>query len=357
MSPDVLAGRAPCTATVPVMGAESFGESSRGPVRLLRIGAEPGPVLDVLDLGATVHRLWVTGGDGVRRNVVLGHATAEEHLESADYIGGTIGRYANRIRNGRFPLDGDTVQTETNDRGNTLHGGPDGFDRRMWKVDHHTDDRLVLSLGSPAGDQGFPGELVAVVAFEATADSVRVRLEATCDAPTVVNLTSHAYFNLDGDSTGPVDAQWLRVAADAYLPVADDGIPLDVQPVAGTPFDLREAVRLGDVVAATGGLDHNYLLTGAGPSAVLDSPGTRTRLELTTDRPGLQIYSGIGFDGTRRSTTGEPYLQGAGLALEPQLFPDTPNRPDFGSAVLRPGETYGAGIEWRFSALPEDRGV
>jgi len=337
------------------MPAEMFGESSRGPVQVLTIGSEPGPVLEVLDLGATVHRLWVTGGDGLRRNVVLGHATPEEHLESVDYIGGTIGRYANRIKYGRFPLDGHAVQVATNERGNLLHGGPDGFDRRMWQVMRHTDDQLMLTMTSPRGDQGFPGELVVVAAFETAADCVRVSLRAGTDAPTLVNLTSHAYFNLDGDGSGPVADQLLRVAAATYLPVDGLGIPLDPAPVAGTPFDLREPAHLGDVIARTGGVDHNYVLDGSEPAAVLDSPATRTRLELSTDQPGLQVYTGNGFDGTRHSTMGEAYHPAAGLALEPQLFPDTPNRPEFGSAQLRPEQRYSASFRWRFVRLDARR--
>ncbi len=335
------------------MRAEPFGESSRGPVQVLTIGSEPGPVLEVLDLGATVQRLWVTGGDGVRRNVVLGLATAEEHLDTVGVIGGTVGRYANRIKDGRFPIDGQTVQVATNERGNLLHGGPDGFDRRMFEVVRHTDDQLTLTMTSPGGDQGFPGELIVVVAYETREDSVGISFSATTDAPTVVNLTNHAYFNLDGDGSGPIDDQVLRVAADTYLPVDDRIIPLDPTPVTGSPFDLREPARLGDVIARTGGVDHNYVLDGSEPAAVLDSPATRTRLELTTDQPGLQVYTGNGFDGSRRSTTGEAYHRAAGLALEPQRFPDTPNRPEFGSAVLRPGERYGARIGWRFVAIHE----
>jgi aldose 1-epimerase len=331
------------------MRAEPFGESSRGPVQRLTIGSAPGPVLEVLDLGATVHRLWVTGGDGVRRNVVLGHATPQEYLDSVDYIGGTIGRYANRIKDGRFPLDGRVVQVLTNERGNTLHGGPEGFDKRTWEAVHHTHDQLTLRLESSDGDQGFPGALTATAAFTTTGDSVRLLLGAVTDAPTVVNLTSHAYFNLDGD--GAVEGQLLRVAADDYLPVDRLGIPADPLPVAGTPFDLRERSRLGEVMARTGGLDHNFVLVGSGLAAVLDSPATRTRMELSTDQPGLQVYTGNGLDGTTLSTTGAPYRSGAGVALEPQRLPDTPNRPEFGSAVLRAGEAYHARLEWRFSEL------
>ncbi len=336
------------------MRAHRFGDSSRGPAQVLTIGSEPGPVLEVLDLGATVHRLWVSGGDGVRRNVVLGHATAEEYLESADYVGGTIGRFANRIAGGRFPLDGETVTVETNEGANTLHGGPDGFHRRTWQVVDHAEETLTLRLHSPDGDQGFPGAVVASARFETTPDAVLVTLEATTDAPTVVSLTSHAYFNLDGDATSPtVDDQVLTVAAGEYLPVDGQGIPADPRRVTGSPYDLRTAVRLGDVLALTGGVDHSYVLDGGGLRAVatLDSPVTHTRLALHSDQPGLQVYTGGGFDGTRRSSTGQRYGPAAGIALEPQLFPDTPNRPDFGSAVLRPAESYRSRIEWHFGPL------
>lgn len=333
-----------------------FGDSPQGAVHVLTIGSPPGPVLEVLDLGATVHRLWVTGGDDVRRNVVLGHATVTEYLESADYIGATIGRYANRIKAGRFPLDGETVEVGVNDRGNCLHGGPEGFDKRLWQVVHQGDDQLALTMTSPGGDQGFPGELIVRAVFETTTDSVRLRLEATTDAPTVVNLTSHAYFNLDGDGSGTIGGQLLRVDAERYHSVDDTGIPLDATPVADSAFDLRESTRLSDAIARTGGIDHDYVLSAPGgprPAAVLDSPTTRSRMELSTDQPGLQVYTGLALDGTGRSTTGEPYVRSAGLALEPQLFPDTPNRPDFGSAVVRPGERYQTHCEWRFSHLPD----
>ena len=323
------------------MPVEPFGPSSRGPVHTLLIGSPPGPVLEVLDLGATVHRLWVTGGDGVRRNVVLGHASPEEYLASKDYLGGTIGRYANRIRGGRFPLDGREVQVATNEGANTLHGGPVGFDKVLWRVEEHEGDRLVLGLTSPDGDQGFPGELVVRALFAVTGSSVRLTLEATTDAATVVGLTSHVYWNLDGGAT--IADHLLRVAAEDYLPTRDDGIPLDPVPVTGD-FDLRELPRLGDRE-----IDHNYVLSGS-PAAALVSESTATRLDLVTDQPGLQVYTGISLDGSGRSTTGAAYGKGAGLALEPQLFPDTPNRPDFGSAVLRPGETYRSHVEWRFGA-------
>ena len=337
------------------MSVESFGSSSRGPVQKFVLGAEPGVVLEVLDLGATVHRLWVTGGDGVRRNVVLGHATAQEYLDSADYVGGTIGRYANRIAGGRFDLAGREVRLAANDRGHHLHGGPEGFHRRQWQVEEATDDVLRLSLVSPDGDEGYPGTVRAEVRFTVGPDRVAVELSATTDATTVLGLTSHAYFDLEGaEGPGDVDAQLLQVDAGSYLPIDEVGIPLDLTPVAGTPFDLRDPAaprrrgghdrRPGPQLRAARRDAGGWLR----PAATLTSPATATRLEVWTDQPGLQVYAGGGFDGTRRSTTGLPYGPGAGIALEPQLFPDTPHRPEFGSAVLEPGATYRSRIEWRF---------
>jgi galactose mutarotase-like enzyme len=344
------------------MRTAPFGDSPLGPVRLLTIGREPGPVLELLDLGATMHRLWVTGGDGVRRNVVLGHAAVADHLDSEHYLGGTIGRYANRIAGGRFPLDGEEVRIGTNDRGNNLHGGPHGFDQRLWEVADSSEDHVTLRLDSADGDQGFPGELQVTVRFETGEDSVRVGFTATTDAATVVNLTSHAYFNLDGEGSGSIDDHVLQIEAEQYLPVDDTGIPIGgTAPVADTPFDVRRPTRLAEVVRArhpqleaARGIDHNYVPDGDGwrVVATLDSPRTRTRMALSSDQPGLQVYTGNGLDGLVGSTEGCFYRQGDGIALEPQLFPDSPNRPDFDSPVLRPGETYRAALEWRFLPLP-----
>ena len=334
-----------------------FGVTPDGTtVERIVLGRPPGPVLHLLTLGATVHRLEVSCGDGVRRNVALGHGTVEEYLASTDYIGSVVGRYANRIAGGRFELDGTVHQLGAHDRGNHLHGGPDGFDRRVWDVVEASDDRAVLQLDSPDGDQGFPGRLTARATYTVGEAGVRIHLAATTDAPTLANLTSHAYFNLDGDGSGTIDDHRLTVPADRFTPVDDNGIPLaDHTPVAGTPFDLREPRALGAVVrephdqlVRAGGIDHNFVPDGSGlrGHAVLESPRTGTRLEVRSDQPGLQVYTGNFLDGTRRSADGRAYRQGDGIALEPQLFPDSPNHPSWPSAVLRPGETYEHTIEW-----------
>jgi aldose 1-epimerase len=341
------------------MNTSDFGALPDGRrVRRVDLGRAPGPVLSLLDLGATVQGLEVECGDGRRRNVVLGHRAVGDYLESTDHFGGTIGRYANRIAGGRFELDGAEVRVGADDRGNHLHGGPDGFDRRVWQLEECSDTHARFTLESPDGDQGFPGIVRASARYEVGDDRVRVDLEATCDATTVVNLTNHAYFNLDGVGCGTIDGHELTVLADEYTPVDATGIPLGAHaPVAGTAFDLRTPTVLGprirsgeEQVVQVGGIDHNYVLRGAGlrRAAVLASPRTRTSLELHTDQPGLQVYTGNSLDASRPAADGGRYRQGDGIALEPQLFPDTPHHPEWPTAVLRAGETYRAALEWRF---------
>ncbi len=336
-----------------------FGHLEDGlAVHRLVLGTAPGPVLELLDLGATAHRLEVTGPDGVRRNVLLGHGSPADHLASTDYIGGTIGRYANRIAGGRFDLDGVEVRVGSHDRGNHLHGGPDGFDRRLWDVLEHDDVAATLQLHSPDGDQGFPGELWARARFEVDPEGVTITLTAHADGTTVVNLTSHAYFNLDGAGAGSVDDHLLMVAADDYTPVDRTGIPTGGHAsVVGTPFDFRQpgligpAVRTGhEQVVAARGIDHNYVVRGSGlrTAAVLESPASGLRMELRADQPGLQVYTGNFLDGARADSAGGLLRQGDGIALEPQLFPDSPNRADFPTATLRRGETYRSRLGWRF---------
>lgn len=344
------------------MTVEVFGSMPDGrDVHVLRLGTDPGPELELLTLGAAAHRLEVTAGDGLRRNVVLGHGTVEERLASTDYVGGTIGRYANRIGRGRFTLDGREVEVATQDRGNSLHGGPDGFDRQVWEVRDHRPGLAVLGLVSPTGHMGFPGTLDVTVTYQVVDNSVRITHEATTDAVTVVNLTNHAYFNLDGDGAGTVDDHLLTVEAEEFTPVDETGIPLGAhEPVAGTPFDFRVARPLGPAVRSAHpqvtdahGIDHNLVIRGEGlrRAATLESARTRTRLEIWADQPGLQVYTGNFLDGRLRSADGVAYRQGDGIALEPQLHPDTPNHPDWPSARLAPGERYRSTLEWRYSSV------
>ncbi len=347
-----------------------FGELPDGrTVHRLRIGREPGLVVDLLDLGATLHRLEVPLADGPR-NVALGHSTVSDYLASTAYVGAVVGRYGNRIAHGHLPIDGVVHRLPTNDRGHTLHGGPDGFDRRLWEVVDHGPDHAELVLTSPDGDQGFPGELTARVRYEVDGDSLRLTWTARTTAPTPVNLTTHAYWNLDGEGSGAIEDHLLTVPSGLFAPTDATAIPLGhLAPVDGTPLDLRRPTRLGDVLrrdlppeqhdeqlVLSGGIDHSFVVPGQGVRevAVLESPAGGLRLRMASDQPAVQVYTGNKLDGTLRGTSGGSYEQGAGIALEPQLVSDSPHRtPAEGwpSCLLRPGEDYLATTVISFSAL------
>ncbi|WP_032377182.1 aldose epimerase family protein [Rhodococcoides fascians] len=324
----------------------------------ITIGSAPGVEVEVLPYGATLQRMSVTGGDGERRDVLVGVAGEHELRSSTAYFGSTVGRFANRIRDGRLEIDGQPVQLTVNDGAHHLHGGTDGFDSRHWTVVGHSRNSVELELTSPDGDQGYPGEVRAGASFSVTPEAVRLELTATTTATTVVNLTSHAYFDLDGHG---VDEHTLQVFASAYTPVDAGGIPTgSIASVDGTALDLRGPRRVGDLARATHpqlltarGIDHNFVIDGAGlrRAAVLRSERSRSALEVWTDQPGVQVYTGNFLDGSDVSRRGSMLRQGDGIALEPQLFPDSPNHPNFPSAVLRPGQMYRSVIEWRFSAL------
>lgn len=338
------------------------------------LGAAPGPVVHLLDLGATVQRLEVTGAGGRRRNVVLGRRDVADHLGLGGRLGVTIGRYANRIAGGRLPLPGGEVALATGADGNSTHGGPEGFDRRLWSIEETGDDHAVLSLVSPDGDQGFPGTLHVKLTVEVGSEPattpdetgeagwVRLTYSATTDAPTVVNLTSHTYVRLDGPGRG-TDAHLLHVDADSYLPVDGSGIPLgDPAPVTGTPFDLRSPTPIGeatrtahDQVVAAGGLDHCLVLNGTSgrPAASVTSLDSGLRAELWTDQPGVQVYSANKLDGSTRAADGTLLRAGDGIALEPQHLPDSPNHPRWPSPRLDPGATYRHRSTWRFARLAD----
>ena len=263
----------------------------------------------------------------------------EAYLAHDGYLGATVGRVANRIARGELLLDGVVHRLATNDRGATLHGGTDGFDRRVWTPGEVTATSVELHLTSPDGDQGFPGEVRVTARFEVRGAQLHTTYEATTDAPTALALSSHAYYRLGGaDARDHV----LTVPASAYHPVDERGIPTGiVAPVAGTPFDLRGGVPIGDLAEQLGGLDHDFPVDGVAPHdsglrrvAVLEAHGWR--LSLASDQPGLQIYTAAGFDG-------RPFPPYAGVALEPQLPPDAVHHPAWPSPILRPGETY----RWR----------
>lgn len=307
--------------------------------------------LEVLTRGAAVRRCVLTDADGIQVDVVLGHRDpAAYDVRDGSFLGVVVGRLANRLDRGRFELDGVTYQVPALDRGNALHGGPSGFDTRDWTVESSAADRVTLSLVSDDGDQGFPGRLRVRVTYRLRGTTVTLDYRAETDAPTVVDLTNHAYFNLDGEGSGTVDDHVLQLPATAYLPLRDDQVPTgEVRPVGGTPLDLRAARRVGDL-PLPGGLDHHFVVPGSGLRPVARLTGRSGRsLEVLTDRPGLQVYAGGQLDGSAVGLSGRPYGPRAGLALETQALPDAPHHPEFPSVVLRPGEVFATTTRWRFT--------
>jgi aldose 1-epimerase len=316
-----------------------------------------GTRMKVLSYGGIVQSLEVPDRRGRYANVSLGFDDLADYVASSPYFGALIGRYGNRIGRGRFTLDGTEYQVSVNDGENSLHGGAQGFDKRVWDVEpftEGTDTGLRLRHTSADGEMGYPGTLRTTVTYTLTrSGDWRIDYEATTDRPTVVNLTSHVYFNLAGESSGTVYDHELSIAASRYTPVDSGLIPTGERArTAGTPFDFRRAKTVGEDIRAPHqqllygqGFDHNWVLDKgitARPEhvATLRDPRSGRTMRIATTEPGLQFYSGNFLDGTLVGTGGSVYRQGDALCLETQHFPDSPNKPSFPSTVLRPGQTY-----------------
>lgn len=311
---------------------------------------------EILDLGGILARLSVPGERGTV-DVVLGLPDARAYFADPAYLGILVGRYGNRIDGARFALDGREVRVSANEGRNHLHGGMLGFGRRLWTVEERGRDVLVLRYRSPDGEEGYPGNLEVVATYRVAGDRLQLRFDATTDAPTPFNPTHHPYFNLAGDAAVPASAQLLQVPVAGYLPVSNELIPLGhVVEAAGTPFDFRVASTLGARFDATdaqlrlgGGYDHCLVLQpGHAFAAALYSPHSGVAMRIDSDAPALQLYGGQGLDRQH------PGL-GRGLCLEPQDFPDAPNRPAFPDAILRPGTAYRRDILYRFACPGRDR--
>lgn len=301
--------------------------------------------------GARLARLSAPDRDGRPAQVVLG-LPEPSYADDTAYLGATAGRVANRIAGGRFTLDGHEHVIPCNERNAALHGGPHGFDHADWEagpvLDVDGGQAVTLRHVSPDGDNGFPGTLSVAVTYTVSGADVRIDMTAETDAPTVVNLTHHSYFTLAG---APADVSALTVAvhADRYLPVDEDLIPTgELAPVAGTSFDLREPVVLGDRA-----FDHTWVLAEHAQDDLREAahvvePASGRTLTVLTDQPGVQFYTGTMLDGTLALDGGGTARRGEAFCLEPQHFPDSPNRPEFPSVVLRPGETRRTRILLRF---------
>ncbi|MFD4480494.1 aldose epimerase family protein [Streptomyces sp. NPDC058471] len=326
------------------MRSELFGALPDGtPVH--RWTLEKGGVrVRVLTYGGIIQSAEVPDRSGRRGPVALGFEDLQGYLDHpGPYFGALVGRYANRIAGGEFELDGRTYRLARNNDPNALHGGTAGFDKRVWEA-AATEHGVRLSRVSPDGEEGYPGRLAVAVTYSLDeTGALRIAYEATTDAPTVVNLTNHTYWNLAGAGSGSAGGHELRIAAERLTPTDGVQIPTGVyEDVDGTRFDFREARKVG------AGIDHNYVLdkgvTGRPVEvAELSDPASGRVLTVATTEPGLQLYTGDHFEKTL------PFGPGDGVALETQHFPDSPNRPDFPGTVLRPGEMYASETVYGFS--------
>ncbi|GGU81936.1 aldose epimerase family protein [Lentzea flava] len=345
------------TAT-PTVSRELFGRIGDTDVHRFELTNPGGVTARILDLGGVVQSLEAPGRDGELENVVLGFPTLDGYVAnnrpdaSRVFFGALIGRYANRIGGARFTLDGVEHHLSANENGNSLHGGVAGFDTHVWQATPFTDADgagVRLSHVSPDGDQGFPGRVAVAVTYRLDArNRLSIGYRAETDAPTVVNLTNHTYWNLAGEGSGDVHDHLLTIRAGSYCPVDGALIPAGLpEPVGGTPFDFREPTPIGARIAVPHpqlllghGYDHNWALDEPGFAARAHDLGSGRVLTVWTTQPGLQFYSGNFLSPELVGTSGRPYRRGAGFALEAQHFPNSPNRPDFPSTVLRPGQTY-----------------
>lgn len=300
----------------------------------------------LMTYGARLAQLWVPDRAGVLADIVLGHETLDDWQTQGGYLGATCGRYSNRIAGGRFLLDGQPVQVDRNEGAQHLHGGGQGFDRKHWQIESHSDAQVTFSTTSPAGEMGYPGVLQARVTYRLDGLGLGIEMTARTDAPTVVNLVNHAYFNLAGQGSGDVLSQHLQMEAGFYLPVDAHLIPTgEVLSVTGTPFDLRRLRPIGSPLPGPDGFDHNLCLSaplgtnGLRPCLEAVDPASGRRMRLATTEPGVQLYTGAHFDATP-GKAGARYPRFAGFAVETQRFPDSPNRPHFPTARLKPGQTY-----------------
>lgn len=321
-----------------------------------------GTSLHVITYGGIITSLKTRDRQGRLDDIVLGYDSLEGYLRESPYFGAIVGRYANRIANGRFTLDGHTYELPVNNGPNSLHGGLVGFDKLVWHArsfEHAHDAGVALTLTSPDGDQGYPGRLDVQVTYTLNDDDeLIVDYAATTTRATPVNLSQHSYFNLTGSARRDVLDHVLQLNASAYTPDDSTLIPTgEMASVAGTPFDFRTPTAIGARINADdeqirigGGYDHNFVVDGSGMrlAARVVEPSSGRTLEVSSDEPGVQLYTGNFLDGTIRGKGGRVYGHRYAFCLETQHYPDSPNHPAFPTTILRPGERFSSRTVFRF---------
>ena len=370
LAPAAIAQEAATPAAGAGITSEPFGEVDGAAVELYTLTNANGMDVAITTYGGIVQAIRVPDRDGNFANVALGFASLDDYVAGSPYFGAITGRYANRIARGTFEVAGERYRVALNNGENHLHGGLVGFDKVIWEAAQVPDaeDGVALQLHytSPDGEEGYPGTLYVEVTYTLTDDNeLRVDYRATTDAPTIVNLTNHSYFNLEGEGTGSIYDHELTLNASSYTPVDETLIPTgEIAPVAGTPFDFTQPTAIGErirdgsseQIVIGHGYDHNWVLDRDDPeggelieAATLTDPDSGRVLEVSTTEPGIQFYSGNFLDGTLIGTGGRVYRQGDGLALETQHYPDSPNQPDFPSTELAPGEEFTSTTVYAFS--------
>ncbi|HUF62769.1 MAG TPA: aldose epimerase family protein [Verrucomicrobiales bacterium] len=347
---------------------EPYGVLPSGvPVTLYTLTNDSGMQVSVIDLGGIIVRVRTPDREGKLDDVVLGCASLESYLKDSPFFGCITGRYCNRIAHGEFTLGGTTYTLAKNNGNHHLHGGKEGFNRKLWTAAPGVKDNapsLVLSYTSPDGEEGYPGNLTCRVVYTLTNDNaLRVDYHAVTDKATVVNLTNHSYFNLAGAAKAqPILDHVLTIHASRFTPTDSEAIPTgEIQPVKGTPLDFTSPTRIGDRIEDAHeqiqfgkGYDHNYVIEGeAGTlraAARVHEPTTGRVLEIETTDAGIQFYTGNFLDGSFEGKDGAAYPRRSGFCLEEQKYPDSPNHPSFPSAALQPGETYSKTTVYKFSA-------
>lgn len=323
-----------------------------------------GMISQITNYGGKVVNLWVADKKGQYADVVLGHDNIDQYLESTEkYLGAIIGRYGNRIGKGEFSLDSVNYTLATNNGENHLHGGDKGYDAVVWEANQIDDQTLELTYLSKDMEEGYPGNLTIKVSYQLTDDNeLKVEYWATTDKRTIVNLTHHSYFNLHGEGIGKIGDHLLMINADHYTPVDNGLIPTGVlDEVAGTPMDFNKLTAIGERIdndfeqLKIGlGYDHNWVLkqnnSGLNYAAKVVDPVSGRVMEVLTNEPGVQFYSGNFMDGSLIGKGGKPYHHRSSICLETQHYPDSPNKPDFPSPVLNPGEEYYSICVYKFSA-------
>ncbi|TWV12690.1 galactose mutarotase [Bacteroidaceae bacterium HV4-6-C5C] len=333
------------------------------PVSLYTLTNSSGLLMQVTNWGARVVSLWVPDRRGKLDDIVLGYDNIDQYLHSHSYWGAAIGRFGNRIANGRFTLDGQVYQLPLSDKRHCLHGGKKGFDRVVWNVDTIASDHICFSYRSKDGEEGFPGNLDIKMKYSLTLENgFKIEYRAVTDKSTPINLTHHSLFNLKGAGNGSVESHLLHISADHYTPVDSTLIPIGVLALVDkSPFDFRIPVSIGKQMNnpdaplnRSCGYDHNFVLNRKKTgdlefAASLYEPSNGRYMEVWSTEPGLQFYSGNLFDGTIRGKKGKSYKHCAALALETQHFPDSPNQTGFPNTILRPTEVYIQTCIYQFS--------